>query len=219
MYAEHLLLLVTFSRASKRQRLERLGERSGFAEFLNNRYMNNTCRIAAGHLGLSSQQRAVWDFREAPLTPNGRSALWFITDENDDVQSINVSQNDVNSDDVAGLAQMISTCTGLQALDLSDNDLQRLTVVPSEWQRVGDAFASNTTLRDLNLNSNRLGGIGVRIASRSLLHCVSLQRLGLSYNEPGVEPALAEPSASTLRQQALRSSQKARSPSTLSREG
>ena len=57
------------------------------AEFLNNRYMNNTCRIAAGHLGsLLAKQRAHWDFRERrPLTPNGRSALWFITDENDKV--------------------------------------------------------------------------------------------------------------------------------------
>ena len=54
------------------------------SEFLNNPFMNNTCRIAAGHLGsLLARQRDSWDSREAPLTPNGRSALWFITDEND----------------------------------------------------------------------------------------------------------------------------------------
>ena len=78
------------------------------SEFLNNRYMNNTCRIAAGHLGsLLGTQRPDWDFSSHPLTPNGRSALWFITDENDVVGSINVSQNDVSSDDVPGLAKML----------------------------------------------------------------------------------------------------------------
>jgi hypothetical protein len=53
------------------------------SEFLNNRYMNNTCRIAAGHLGsLLGMQRLNWNFHAHPLSPNGRSALWFITDDN-----------------------------------------------------------------------------------------------------------------------------------------
>ena len=123
--------------------------------------MNNTCRIAAGHLGgLLAKQRAHWDFREFPLTPNGRAALWFITDENDVVESINVAQNEVGSDDVPGLSRTIATCRTLRTLDLSDNDLVKLTVIPAEWQRLCDAISGNRTLTDLNLNNNKLGPIG-----------------------------------------------------------
>ena len=96
--------------------------------------MNNTCRIAAGHLGgLLAKQRAEWDFQRYPLTANGRMALWYITDENRMVASISVANNEVSSQDVSGLAKMISTCTGLRTLDLSNNDLRKLTLNPSEW--------------------------------------------------------------------------------------
>ena len=193
LYAEHLLILVTSLAPPQGPGWNGWASDQASADFLNNRYMNNTCRIAAGHLGaLLAKQRSAWDFREAPLTPNGRSALWFITDENERVESINVSNNDVSSDDVVGLARMIATCPALKSLDLSDNDMQRLTVIPTEWMKVGDALAGNSTLTALNLNSNRLGGVGTRIVSRALVTCVGLQRLGLSFNEPGVEPALAE---------------------------
>ena len=155
--------------------------------------MNNTCRIAAGHLGsLLAKQRAHWDFRDAPLTPNGRSALWFITDENSNVESINVANNDVGPDDVAGLTKCLATCSSLSLLDLGDNDLQRLTVDDNRWRYVCDAIGANRTLTDLNLNNNRLGPVGVRIAAKAILNCTSIRHLGFSNNEPGVEPALAD---------------------------
>ena len=53
---------------------------------------------------------------------------------NDMVESINVAQNDVSSEDVEGLAQMLRTCTTLKALDLSENDLQKLVVNPKDIQ-------------------------------------------------------------------------------------
>ena len=179
LYAEHLLILVTSLAPPQGVGWHGWATDKNASEFLNNRYMNNTCRIAAGHLGaLLGQQRTSWDFHEHTLTPNGRSALWFVTDENDIVESINVSQNDVTSDDVLGLANMIRTCTGLKALDLSDNGLEKLTVVPTEWQRVCDSFVTNVTLTDLNLNYNKLGQVGMRIAARALRGCIGLTRLG-----------------------------------------
>ena len=66
-------------------------------------------------------QRAHWDFREAPLSPNGRSALLFITDNNDAIRSINLAQNDVGIDEFQGISHMVATCSALQQLDLSDN--------------------------------------------------------------------------------------------------
>lgn len=56
------------------------------AEFLNNRFLNNTCRIAAGRLGtLLAQKRSKWDFSAQSnnnLSIFGRQSLWFISEEN-----------------------------------------------------------------------------------------------------------------------------------------
>ena len=193
LYAEHLLLLVTSKAPPLGSGWAGWNSNRTAAAFLNNRYMNNTCRIAAGHLGaLLAQQRPHWNFTEEPLTPNGRSALWFITDDNDKIESVNIARNDISSDDVAGLAKMITTCSSLQLLDISDNDLQKLTVAPSEWRQVCDALGANHSLTDLNLNHNKLGQVGCKMAARALRGCIALKRLGFSYNEPHAEPALAE---------------------------
>ena len=193
LYAEHLLLLVTSLTPPNGAGWPGWSTDKTAAEFLNNRYMNNTCRIAAGHLGaLLAKQRPEWDFRQFPLTPNGRSALWYVTLDNDEVRTINVSNNDVGSDDVPGISKTVATCSNLQKLDLSENELVKLTVVPTEWSMMCEAFSNNDTLTDLNLNKNRLGPIGVRTAARALRNCSGLKRLGFSFNEPGVEHSLAE---------------------------
>ena len=51
---------------------------------------------------------------------------------------------------------------------------------------------NNNTNNNNTDNNNHLGANGVRIAAKALLTCTGLKRLGLSYNEPGVEPALAD---------------------------
>ena len=72
------------------------------SEFLNNRYMNNTCRIAAGHLGaLLAKQRPEWDFR-APSSRPTAAPRCGTSPTTTTGRSINVSQNDVSSDDVPG---------------------------------------------------------------------------------------------------------------------
>ena len=139
LYAEHLLLLVTS-----------LAQGSGWpgwatdqsaAEFLNNRYMNNTCRIAAGHLGgLLAAQRPHWNFRDAPLTESGRSALSFILDDNPLVESLNLSRNGVSCEDAPGLSRTISTCPSLRILDLSENELCKLVEVPTHWSKLCEAI-------------------------------------------------------------------------------
>ena len=66
----------------------------------------------------------------------------------------------------------------------------KLTLVPSEWHTLCEALSTNSTLTNLNLNNNKLGPNGVRVAAKALRGCVALKRLGFSYNEPGVGPAL-----------------------------
>ena len=200
LYAEHLLMLVTSLAPPQGPGWQGWVSDNVAAEFLNNRYMNNTCRIAAGYLGgLLARQRGAWDFREAPLSNNGRSALWFITDENLEIEAINVARNDIQWDDVPGICHMLGTCPKLGLLDLSRNDLHLLVeAAPVEarrgnsWHQMCTAIGANRTLTDLNLGSNRLGGTGVRMVCNAIRNTKTLQRLGLSYNEPGVEPALAE---------------------------
>ena len=113
-------------------------------------------------------------------------------DTNPEVESINVSQNDVGYDDVPGLSRMLNTCPKLRSLDLSQNELHKLVEFHSHWHATCDAFGSNRTLTNLNLNHNKLGMAGVRMASNSLQSLRTLKRLGFSYNEPSVEPALAD---------------------------
>ena len=84
----------TVADAARRKELDKNGwagwkSDEAAATFLNNRYMANTCRIAAGHLGsLLAQQRSRWDFSAAPLSPIGRQALWYICIENTHVEQI-----------------------------------------------------------------------------------------------------------------------------------
>ncbi|KOO22422.1 putative leucine rich repeat protein [Chrysochromulina tobinii] len=192
LYAEHLLILVTGLAPPAGAGWHGWMSDKTASEFLNNRYMNNTCRIAAGTLGsLLARQRPCWNFRNATLTANGRSALWFITNENETVESINVSQNDVTFEDVPGICKMLTTCPTLKSFDLSDNDLFKMVEVPLAFSRLCDALGNNHILTDLNLNNNRLGMVGVRIVANALRSCGNLKRLGLSFNEPGVDPALA----------------------------
>ena len=130
LYAEHLLLLVTSLTPPHGSGWHGWATDKSAAEFLNNRYMNNTCRIAAGHLGgLLAAQRARWSFRDYPLSDCGRSALSFITTENKNVEAINLSRNGVSYEDAAGLALMINTCPALHALNLSENELNKLVEV------------------------------------------------------------------------------------------
>ena len=156
--------------------------------------MNNTCRIAAGHLGgLLARQRPVWDFHEAHLTENGRSALWFIMKENLEVEQLLLSENEIHWDDVIGLSVVISSCPKLHTLDLSGNELHKLIDTPDRsWRRICEALYYNRTLTDLNLNHNLLGPMGARMTCNALRGLKTLKWLGFSHNEPGTEPALAE---------------------------
>ena len=192
LYAEHLL-----------GQVRSLQEKHGWpgwksdemaSDFLNNRYMANTCRIAAGHLGsLLGQQRPAWNFTEHLLTPVGRQALWYICQDNSYVREIHVPANEVGEDDVPGLTRCLASCPSLKLLDLSSNALYRLSMEMTPlWKRLCDSLAANQTLTDLNLNNNRLQGTGVRMVSRALLTCSSLRRLGFSHNEPVMEPALVD---------------------------
>ena len=73
LYAEHLLLLVTSLTPPNGNGWPGWATDKTASEFLNNRYMNNTCRIAAGHLGalLAKQQLgqlpAGWNGFAVPL--------------------------------------------------------------------------------------------------------------------------------------------------------
>merc|ERR1712185_362991 len=70
------------------------------AEFLNNPFMNNTCRIAAGYLGTRlSKRRPTWDFsaKGTRLTEVGLQALWLICEKNEKLKVLELKKNAVGS--------------------------------------------------------------------------------------------------------------------------
>merc|ERR1712185_223840 len=66
------------------------------AEFLNNPFMNNTCRIAAGYLGTRlAKRRPLWDFSAVGtrLTEVGLQALWLICEKNERLRELELQNN------------------------------------------------------------------------------------------------------------------------------
>jgi len=162
------------------------------AKFLNNPFMNNTCRIAAGHLGTPlAKRRPVWDFSISRLTETGLQALWLIMDKNDKLTTLNLQGNAVGKreTDAAGMARMLMTSTALSYLNLGSNYLGELK---HYLRHFGRGLSVNKTLVQLDVSNNSLGPDGIRAICTSLRTTVSLKKLDVSFNNPGREPALSE---------------------------
>ena len=163
------------------------------ATFLNNPFMNNTCRIAAGHLGtLLAKRRPTWDYSadDAVLTEVGLQALWLIGENNETLKTLNLQGNGVGgrNEDAFGLARMLSTSTSINSLNLGKNCLGDLKLT---LRAFGRGLGSNKTLTHLNVASNNLLPDGIKVVCNALRSCTSMKWLDLSYNSPGREPALA----------------------------
>ena len=163
------------------------------AEFLNNPFMNNTCRIAAGHLGSRlSKRRPTWDFSDAKtrLTDVGLQALWLICEKNDKLQVLNLRYNGVGNkpEDSTGLAKMLITSTGLSSLNLGSNALGDLGLAIRAF---GRGLSVNKTITQLDVSNNRLLPDGIKVVCNALRTCTAMRDLDLSYNSPGREAALS----------------------------
>ncbi|KOO22124.1 leucine rich repeat -containing protein, partial [Chrysochromulina tobinii] len=167
------------------------------AKFLNDPFMNNTCRIAAGHLGsLLAKRRPTWDFsaKNCQLQSVGLYALWLLMERNTTLQRLVLRGNKVGQqyEDAAGLARMFSTSTALTALDLSNNMLGSLRQTPAGMRQLARGLSTNKSLTDVNLASNLLWPEGLKAVCSALRSCTALRTLDLSDNHPGREPALSE---------------------------
>ena len=101
------------------------------AAFLNNPFMNNTCRIAAGLLGTRlAAKRPAWNFSGSgsKLSEVGLMALWLICERNAKLKILELVGNKVGAtkDDAHGLSRMLSTSTVLETLDLGSNQVLML---------------------------------------------------------------------------------------------
>ena len=186
LFAQHLLM-------QAKEGWEGWATDEAASKFINNPFMNNTCRIAAGHLGtLLAKRRPSWDFgsREARLTEVGLQALWLIMDQNLNLKRLSLTGNKVGavSSDSAGLAKMLTTSTALVALDLSKNVLGTLK---STLRIMARGLSQNKSLTYLNISSNELWPDGTRIVCNALRACTTVRKVDLSYNHPGREASLA----------------------------
>ena len=164
------------------------------AEFLNNPFMNNTCRIAAGYLGTRlAKRRPNWDFskKECKLSEVGLIALWLICENNEKIKQLDLRNNGVGTkiEDSNGLSRMLSTSTALTVLDLGHNVLGDLK---GYIRPFGRGLSSNKTLIQLDLQNNRLLPDGIKVVCTALRTCTALKILNLSYNSPGREITLSQ---------------------------
>jgi len=165
------------------------------AEFLNNAYMNNVCRIAAGELGKRlAKQRPEWSFEHHRLNWIGKVALWALLKSNVFLTSINLAHNNVGpgasvSDgdaDAGGLSTLFSSCSSLTTVSLAHNQLGGFSSKQlSRWLK---ELSTNHSLTSLELQNNSLGPDGVRSVASALRLCPNLQSLDLSRNQPGGRP-------------------------------
>ena len=154
--------------------------------------VNNTCRIAAGHLGTRlAAKRPIWNFsgEASQLSAVGLSALWLICEKNVTLRSLDISSNSVGAtaEDAIGISRMLLTSTALETLRLGNNQLGDLK---SQLRPIGRGLSANRTLTLLDLSSNRLYPEGTKVVCNALRACLSLKVIDLSYNSPGREPAL-----------------------------
>ena len=166
------------------------------AEFLNNAYMNNVCRIAAGELGKRlAKARPMWTFTgDASLTWVGKAALWSLVKSNDFITALDVSSNAIGPGsagteadlDANGLASLFTTCPNLKTVLLGSNSLGAFST--KQLSRLVKGLSGNHSLTELDLQSNHLGADGVKMVANALRLCAALRTLDLSRNQPGGRP-------------------------------
>lgn len=164
------------------------------SQFLNNPFMNNTCRIAAGYLGTRlAKRRPAWDFSKqgTRLTEVGLQALWLINEKNETLKSLELSNNQVGTkaEDSTGLSKMLVTSTALVHLNLSNNVLGSLG---AQLKAFGRGLGSNKNLTNLDVSNNQLLPDGIKVVCNALRTCTAMRDLNLSYNSPGREAALPQ---------------------------
>lgn len=161
------------------------------ATFLNDPFMNNTCRIASTRFGmLLGKQRPTWNFSSSKcrLMAQGKRALWLLA--NPEVIHLDLTENNVgeNHDESGeGLGRLVTIDTKLATLKLANNALGKL-----DWrkQQFTKALASSESLTELNIKNNNLEERGVKMVCNALQTCKLLKVLDISHNRPFREPAL-----------------------------
>ena len=96
------------------------------------------------------------------------------------INILDLSHNDINSDGAASLACTLQFLTTLQKLYLSHNNIG-----PAGITALSKELLHLTNLRDLELSHNNIGPAGITALSKELLHLTNLRDLELSHNNIG----------------------------------
>ena len=190
LFAQHLLM-------QAEEGWEGWANDEAAAEFLNNPFMNNTCRIGSGFLGtLLAKHRATWDFsgKSAQLNSVGLFALWLLMENNVTLERLILKNNGVGKqhEDSAGLAKMFTTSTTLTSLDLAQNHLGALKQTTVGLRQLARGLSQCKNLTEIDLSDNGLWPEGIRPICVALRTCSGMQRVNLSYNHPGRDLAIAD---------------------------
>ena len=169
------------------------------AEFLNNPFMNNTCRIAAGYAGHALSRRMAADvgLLGAGDTPRRRAAgaLADLREEREAAKVLSLMHNGVGTkhEDSAGQPkQQQQTSTAISNLNLSNNNLGNLG---TSIKAFGRGLSSNKTLTNLDVSNNNLLPDGIKVVCNALKSCTAMRDLNLSYRLAGARGRALEHAA------------------------
>ena len=122
------------------------------------------------------------------LTPFTMSAICGVMKYCTNLQTLNISENRINSCDAATLVEALKRCTNLQTLDIGNNN------IGSEGAAaVTKALKCCSNLQTLDISNNNIGlkSTALTALAEGLGSCTNLQKLDISDNAIGSASAAA----------------------------
>ncbi len=102
------------------------------------------------------------------------------------LQTLDIRRNSIGSEGAAALADGLKFCANLLTLDIGMNSIGSEGAV-----KLADGLKSCTNLQNLNISENAIGSEGVVALADSLKSCTNLQTLDISWNRISSDGAVA----------------------------
>ncbi|UJR18189.1 hypothetical protein I4U23_005090 [Adineta vaga] len=144
---------------------------------LSGEQLNDQDIVIISDQGIISKQCKILVLMSAAITDQGLSVLSDAIHDNQYLEELNISQNNISDVGVQYLASAMKT-SALKRLDLSANDISDEGV-----KYLAEALQTNLKLIQLSLSENRIGNDGVKVFADILSHGNTiLEMLNLSAN-------------------------------------
>ena len=125
------------------------------------------------------------DISDNKIDSEGAAALAEALKSRTNLQTLNISFNSIDSEGAAALAEVFKSCTDLKTLDISDNKIGSVGAAALACGLNG------TNLQTLGIYKNRIGSRGAEVLAEALKSCTNLKTLDIHWNNIGSDGAAA----------------------------